>query len=120
MEATELDEKSYIAVADTVRLKLVHVTKAEPEASMEKDELERFPQLLDALQKAKNTASTTIYLGEFEALNPAPVVVTLSKQDAEKFVELVKRKTSVSLYKRAVKIGVDGDVFIVAVEHHCG
>jgi len=116
-----LSEENYIAAGvDTVRLKLVHVSNAEAEARLERDELEKFPQVLESMQRARSMASAAVYPREFEALNPAPVVAVLSRDDAGKFVELVRRKTGVSLYERAVKIAVEGDVFIVAIEYHCG
>ncbi|BAJ50723.1 hypothetical protein CSUB_C0866 [Candidatus Caldarchaeum subterraneum] len=116
-----MSEENYLAAGvDKVRLKLVHVAKAEPEAQLERDELEKFPQLLESLRQARDRASAAVYPREFEALNPSPAVAVLSRDDAGKFVELIRRKTGASLYERAVKIAVEGDVFIVAVEYHCG
>ncbi|MEM4573730.1 MAG: hypothetical protein QXF45_04250 [Candidatus Caldarchaeum sp.] len=112
-------EKSYIDTSPgKIRVKIVHVSEATPDLYVDESELST--EIVEALKRSRQTSSTTTYPREFEALNPAPTVVSLDTEDVEKLVALVKAKTGYSLYERAVKIGFDGGVFILAVEHHCG
>lgn len=116
-----MNEEKYIATtAGIVRLKIVHVETADSEASLTDEEVAVFPFLRDALAQSREKSSTKTYPREFEALNPVPVILTVSAEEAKKLSELVKRKTGFSLYDKAVKISFKGDVYIIAVEHHCG
>lgn len=114
-------EESYLGMsAGRVRIKIVHVVEARPEMAVTKKELEQFPTLVDALKTSREKSSAKFYPREFEALNPPPTVAELEEEEAKKFLHLVKQRTGASLYEKSVKIAFDDDVYIVAVEHHCG
>lgn len=114
-------EKSYFEMAaGSVRIKVVHVVDARADAVIESGEEAYFPRLVETLRLSREKSSTATYPREFEALNPVPTVAVIGLEEAEKFVELVKKQTGLSPYEKAVRVGYGGDVYIVALEHHCG
>ncbi|MCS6783682.1 MAG: hypothetical protein NZ581_00585 [Candidatus Caldarchaeum sp.] len=116
-----MDAKSYFKVAGGgVRVKVVHVVDAVADTVINDRDAVLFPRLVATLRKSRERSSTRVYPREFEALNPVPTVDVVSVEEAEKFVEIVKKRANVSPYERAVKIGFENDVYIVALEHACG
>ncbi|MCS7129590.1 MAG: hypothetical protein NZ919_03005 [Candidatus Caldarchaeum sp.] len=103
-----------------VRLKLVHVKHAQPEAFLTRKEVELFPGLPEALEQTRHRASTDVYPQQFEALNPSPVVAVLKTEDISLLDKLIKTRRGKSLYESAALVEVDGEKYLMAVEHHCG
>ncbi|MEM0384324.1 MAG: hypothetical protein QXX19_07970 [Candidatus Caldarchaeum sp.] len=111
-------EENYLRSApERVRIKLVHVRNARPDVVLSNSEVEG---LLEAFVESRRRASTEFYPVQFEALNPTPVVAVVDAEKLKRLNKLIKQRTGRELYDAAAVIEVDGEKYIIAVEHHCG
>ncbi|MEM2238594.1 MAG: hypothetical protein QXR26_07605 [Candidatus Caldarchaeum sp.] len=116
-----MDGRSYLEQSSgIIRLKVVHVRQAEADVVLSSDELRPFPRLAEALEESRQKASAQTYPSQFEILNPTPATVVMKAEDVMKLADIIIQKSGKNIYETAVRLEVEGENYIIAVEHHCG